>query len=64
MHHFWRVIQLSGKPDYIFVDVFDHIDFDLSKPQGSSVETLLNGNKAQYIEPLHNGDVLDIFWKD
>lgn len=57
-------VTLSGKPDYIFVDVFDHIDFDLSKPQGSSVETLLNGNKAQYIEPLKDGDVLDIFWKD
>lgn len=57
-------IVLTGKPDYIFVDVFDQIDFDLSKPQGKSVETLLNGHKAQYIEPLHNGDVLDIYWKD
>ena len=45
-------------------DVFDHIDFDLSKPKGKTVETLINGRKAQYVEPLKTGDVLDIFWKD
>lgn len=59
-----RPVTLKGKTNYIFVDVFDHIDFDLSKPQGSSVETLLNGRKAQYIEPLKDGDVLKIYWKD
>lgn len=59
-----RPVALKGKTDYIFVDVFDYIDFDLSKPQGKSVETKINGRKAQYIEPLANGDMLDIFWKD
>lgn len=59
-----KPIVLSGKPDYVFVDVFDQIDFDLSKPQGKSVETRLNHRKAQYIEPLQDGDVLEIFWKD
>ena len=59
-----KPVTLKNKPNYIFVDVFDHIDFDLSKPQGSSVETLLNGRKAQYIEPLKEGDVLKIYWKD
>lgn len=57
-------VTLTGKPDYIYVDVFDRINFDLSKPQGKMVETLINGRKAQYIEPLHNGDKLEIFWKD
>ncbi len=57
-------VTLTGKPDYIYVDVFDRINFDLSKPQGKMVETLINGRKAQYIEPLHNGDELEIFWKD
>lgn len=59
-----KPVTLSGKPDYIYVDVFDRIDFDLSKPQGKTVETLINGRKAQYIEPLKNGDELEIFWKD
>lgn len=57
-------VTLKGKPDYIYVDVFQYIDFDLSRPQGKSVETLINGRKAQYTEPLSNGDRLDIFWKD
>lgn len=57
-------VVLSGKPDYIYVDVFDLIHFDLSKPQGKTVETLINGRQAQYVEPLTTGDVLDIFWKD
>ena len=57
-------VTLTGKSEYIYVDVFDRINFDLSKPQGKMVETLINGRKAQYIEPLHNGDELQIFWKD
>ena len=57
-------LTLTGKKDYIYVDVFDHIDFDLSKPKGKTVETLINGRRAQYVEPLKTGDVLDIFWKD
>lgn len=59
-----ELVTLKGKPDYIYVDVFEFIQFDLSKPQGKSVETLINGRKAQYTEPLSNGDRLEIFWKD
>lgn len=59
-----KPLTLSGKKDYIFVDVFDYIDFDLSKPQGTSVETLLNGENAGYTQFLSEGDVLDIFWKN
>ncbi len=56
-------ILLSGKSSYVFVDVFEHIDFDLSKPQGSGVATILNGRDAQYMETIHSGDVIEIFWK-
>ncbi len=57
-------VVLSGKPDYVFVDVFDFIDFDLSKPQGKSVVTIHNGKPAQYMDPLNEGDRLEISWKD
>lgn len=57
-------IRLEGKPSYIFVDVFDYIDFDLSVPQGSGIATELNGRNAQYMEPIHSGDVVKIYWKD
>ena len=54
----------KGKSEYVYVDAFDYIDLDLSKPQGKFVETLLNGRKAQYMEKLNDGDVLSIGWKD
>lgn len=57
-------IRLSGKRSYIFVDVFEYIDFDLSKPQGSGIVTTLNGREAQYMESIKNGDVIEIYWKD
>jgi len=57
-------IRLTGKGEYMYVDVFDLIDFDLSNPKGSSVCTLLNGENAQYTELLKEWDVLEIFWKD
>ncbi|MBQ0042982.1 MAG: rod shape-determining protein [Lachnospiraceae bacterium] len=55
-------VALSGKNEFIFVDVFDYIDFDLSTPKGKSVVTKLNGNKASYVDVLSEGDKLDIFW--
>ena len=57
-------IRLEGKTGYIFVDVFDYINFDLSVPQGSGIATELNGKNAQYMEPIHSGDVIKIYWKD
>ena len=56
-------VVLSGKKDYIYVDVFDRIDFDLSKPHGRAVITKLNGQPAQYVQKLKDGDALDIYWE-
>ena len=57
-------VRLEGKSGYIFVDVFDYINFDLSVPQGSGIATELNGRSAQYMEPIRSGDVIKIYWKD
>lgn len=59
-----RYIIMRGKPSYVFVDVFDYIDFDLSKPQGKSIVTKLNGNNAQYMQELGNGDMIEIYWRE
>ncbi len=56
-------IHLTGKTSYVFVDVFEHIDFDLSKPQGSGIVTRLNGREAQYMEEIRSGDTIEIYWK-
>ena len=58
-----ELITLHGKTSYIFVDVFDYIDFDLSKPHGKMVVTKRNGMRAEYSEYLREGDRLDIYWE-
>lgn len=57
-------ITLRGKASYVYVDVFDYIDFDLKHPKGSGIETLLNGQSAEYLKEIFDGDVIDIRWKD
>lgn len=57
-------ITLHGKASYVYVDVFDYIDFDLKHPRGSGIETLLNGQSAEYLKEIFDGDVIDIRWKD
>lgn len=57
-----RSVRMTGKPSYVFVDVFNFIEFDLSKPQGSIV-TQVNGHDANYMEELKNGDMIQIYWR-
>lgn len=57
-----KPVVLHGKPRYVFVDIFDYIDFDLSTPQGAIVTTL-NGVQAQFMEELHDGDMIEVYWK-
>jgi len=59
-----RPVTLRGKSSYVFVDVFEYIDFDLSKPQGKGIVTKLNGRSAQYMAPLAEGDAIEIYWKE
>ncbi len=58
-----KPINLTGKKSYVYVDVFDVIDFDLSRPRGKGIVTTLNGRPAQYMEPIGNGDVIEIYWQ-
>ena len=57
-----NMVTMSGKDKYVFVDVFNYITFDLSKPQGIIV-IKINGSDAGYMEELKNGDVLEIYWR-
>ncbi len=57
-------LKLFGKDSFIYVDVFNFTDFDLSSKQGKSVITLLNGRAARYTEPIKDGDRIDVSWKE
>jgi cell division protein FtsA len=56
-----RVI-LKNKDKYIFIDVFDFINFDLTRAKGTLVLTL-NGKKAGYYDALSKGDEVKIYWE-
>ena len=58
-----NAVTLRNKAEYIFVDIFDYIDFDLSKPQGHGIITLLNGNSPDYMQTLSEGDKIEIHWQ-
>lgn len=58
-----KPVALEGKKNYMFVDIFDYIDFDTRKMQGSGIVTLINGQNAQYTQELKNGDKIEVFWK-
>lgn len=57
-------VLLTGKKDYIFVDIFDYYDFDLKAGNGRSIVTKLNGEDAQYVAVLKNGDQIKLGWKE
>lgn len=59
-----NTVILTGKKDYIFVDVFEFYDFDLSTPRGRAVITKLNGNPAPYAAVLSDGDEIQIYWEE
>lgn len=59
-----KPIFLTGKDEFVFVDVFDYIDFDLSKPNGKDVVTLHNGKEAGYMDPIFEGDNIEVYWKE
>ncbi|MCM1189397.1 MAG: rod shape-determining protein [bacterium] len=57
-------VVMKGKTSYVYVDVFSYIDFDLNASAGRSIVTTLNGRNAEYMEPLKDGDVIEIYWKE
>lgn len=59
-----KAITMSGKSAYVYVDVFDYIDFDLTKRQGSGIVTTLNGAPAEYLKEINTGDNIEIYWED
>lgn len=59
-----KAIVLDRKPTHIFVDIFDYIDFDLSQSNGRAIVTKINDADAQYTQELHDGDKIDIYWKE
>ena len=54
---------LKGKVQYVIVDIFDYIDFDLTIPKGI-INLNLNGEKSSYTAKIKDGDIIEIFWSN
>lgn len=59
-----ETVFLSGKENYIFVDVFNEVAFDINSGGGRAVVTTINGEPCGYTQPLHEGDVVTLGWKE
>ena len=55
-------ILLLGKQNYIFVDIFDYIEFDRSQVKGKLV-VKKNGETANYFDNLQENDTLEVYWE-
>lgn len=58
-----KPVTLTGKPDYVFVDVFDAIAFDTKTVKGKKLVTKANGMDMAYMSPLFDGAVVEIYWE-
>ena len=57
-------VTMSGKSSYIFVEVFDKINFNLNEAKGRAIVTKLNGEIPAYTAELNDGDVIEIYWEN
>ncbi len=53
---------LSGKKDYIFVDIYNIINFDPAESNGRPLVTKINGQKCGYSDVLHPDDEVEVYW--
>ena len=57
-------VKLTGRESYMFVDLFEFYEFDLSASAGRAIITKLNGQNAQYTAELKDDDVIELAWKE
>lgn len=58
-----KEVILKNKSEYIFVDVLDFYDFDVSRAQGASLVLQVNGAEADFTTPVNENDRISLYWK-
>ena len=57
-------VKLSGKAEYVLVDLFQFYKFDLNSPQkGGNIVLKLNDVVGDYMAPIKDGDIVDLYWQ-
>lgn len=57
-------ITLKGKDKYIFVDILDYYEFDMTVARGTSLVLKVNQQSAEFSSSIENEDVIDIYWEE
>ncbi len=56
-------VTLKGKSRYLVVDILDVYAFDVSTAHGSRVVIRVNGQDADFSNPVAAGDQVDLYWE-
>ena len=57
-------VELTGKSEYFFADVFAAVDFDPQESHGRPLITTINGVECGYSSMIKEGDILGYQWKE
>lgn len=57
-------LVMTGKENYIFVDVLDFYPFDTSTAKSSKLVTKVNAEIADFTTSLHDGDRVELYWEE
>lgn len=57
-------VVLKNKQSYIFVDILDVYDFDMSTAVSSHLITKVNGKVADFTTSLSDNDIIDMYWEE
>ena len=55
---------MSGKKDYLLVDILDYYPFDTSVAGGNRLIITINDEPATFMSPVAEGDIVRIYWAD
>ena len=56
-------VVLKGKESYIYVDILDFYPFDTRVAGGKDLIMTVNDEKAEFSTPIHDGDIIEIYWE-
>ena len=58
-----KPITLSGKSEYVFIDIFDKYEFDLKNVGGTRLVEKINGENAGHFASLSDGSIIELYWE-
>ena len=57
-------VVLKGKASYMLVDVLDVYSFNLADARGRRAVVKVNGTATNFMEPLGDGDKVELYWEE